>query len=76
MFESKVSTLGLVDRLSNPWRVTELSLKPFPSGRATHGGIEAMLALRVRGLSTENLASAELLAPPLVNQLVQSPRSR
>ncbi len=73
MFESKVSTHGLMERLSNPWRVTELSLKPFPSGRATHGGIEAMLAMRVRGLSAENLASAELLAPPLINHLVNRP---
>lgn len=73
LFESKVSTHGLVERLANPWRVTELSLKPFPSGRATHGGIEAMLALRVRGLSATNLASAELLAPPLINHLVNRP---
>ena len=73
MFESKVSIHGLEDRLSNPWRVTELSLKPFPSGRATHGGVEAMLAMRLRGLSAENLASAELLAPPLINQLVKRP---
>lgn len=73
MFESKVDTEGLVDRLSDPWRVTELSLKPFPSGRATHGGIEAMLRLRSEGLTPENLASAELLAPPLINHLVNRP---
>lgn len=73
MFESETSTDGLVERLANPWRVTELSLKPFASGRATHGGVEAMLALRSRGVSAENLASAELLAPPLINHLVNRP---
>ncbi len=73
MFESKVATDGLVERLAKPWRVTELSLKPFPSGRATHGGIEAMLRLRSQGLSGDNLASAELLAPPLIHHLVDRP---
>lgn len=73
MFESHTSIHGLIEQLADPWRVTELSLKPFPSGRATHGGIEAMLALRSQGLSAENLASAELLAPPLINQLVNRP---
>ena len=73
LFESNISTHGLADRLASPWRVTELSLKPFPSGRATHGGLEAMLAMRIRGLSAESLASAELLAPPLINQLVNRP---
>ena len=73
MFESKVSTDGLVERLANPWRVTELSLKPFASGRATHGGVEAILAMRARGLSAENLASAELVAPPLIDKLVNRP---
>src|SRR5437762_7174383 len=33
------------DTLGQAWRVSELSHKPFPSGRATHGGIDGLQRL-------------------------------
>jgi len=73
LFESKASTTGLLARIAAPWRITEMAIKPYPSGRATHGGIEAVRELRTRGITPENLASATLIAPPLINQLVNRP---
>ena len=54
--------------------ITELSHKPFPSGRATHGGIDGLLTLRDRlGFRIEDLEEASVIAPPLVRQLVDRP---
>ena len=73
LFEGSWSTSGLPEALGDPWRITELSHKPHPSGRATHGGIEGVLRLREQGVSAANLVSMELSAPPLVHQLVIRP---
>ncbi len=73
LFERRWSTSGLADALGNPWRVTELSHKPHPSGRATHGGIEGVLKLRRQGVTPSNLLRMELSAPPLIHQLVIRP---
>ena len=52
-------------------RVTELSHKPFPSGRATHGGVDGALSLRAaHGFAIAEIAAIRVLAPPLVIQLV------
>ncbi len=57
-------------------RIAELSHKPFPSGRATHGGADGVLTLqRKHGFATEDVASVCVLAPPLVRQLVDRPPS-
>jgi 2-methylcitrate dehydratase PrpD len=54
--------------------VTELSHKPFPSGRATHGGVDGLLTLQSRlGFGADDLESAVVHAPPLVIQLVDRP---
>ena len=42
------------DELGHAWRITELSCKPFPSGRATHGGIDGLQRLMAEeGVSAE-----------------------
>lgn len=54
--------------------VTELSHKPFPSGRATHGGVDGLLTLQAQlGFAPDDLESAVVHAPPLVIQLVDRP---
>lgn len=56
--------------------ITELSHKPFPSGRATHGGVDGVLSLREQhGFSIEAIREIRVLAPPLVIQLVDRPAS-
>jgi aconitate decarboxylase len=64
---------GLAE-LGRTWRVCELSHKPFPTGRATHGGIDGLLRLAEReGFNAEEVERVTLLAPPLIHQLVGRP---
>ena len=51
-----------------PWRIGEVSIKPFPSGRASHGALGALQALR--GADIERIT---LHAPPLIHRLVGRP---
>ncbi len=56
--------------LGEVWRISEVSIKPFPSGRASHGALGALQPL---GLNVEEVASVELFAPPLIHRLVGRP---
>lgn len=63
--------------LGQVWRVTELAHKPYPSGRATHGIIDACLALRDRHRPVPDaISSVVATVPPLVRQLVGRPYRR
>ena len=73
LFESCHRTSGLAESLGKIWRVDELSQKPYPSGRATHGAVHGILELRRRGVTVGNLARTTLSAPPLIHQLVVRP---
>src|SRR5262249_49495233 len=54
--------------------ITELAHKPFPSGRATHGIVEACLALRrEHQLAPEAIDRVTAHVPPLVRHLVGRP---
>jgi 2-methylcitrate dehydratase PrpD len=56
--------------LGRPHRIDEVSWKPFPSGRATHGAVVATQELvRAHGITAENLDSLVYLAPPLIRHL-------
>lgn len=62
------------DGFEERFAVTELSHKPFPSGRATHGGVDGLLTLQSQlGFRPDDLESAVVHAPPLVIQLVDRP---
>jgi 2-methylcitrate dehydratase PrpD len=60
------------------WRITEVAHKPFPSGRATHGIVDACLELRRRhGFAASEIARVKAYVPPLVHHLVgRPPRSQ
>ena len=73
LFETAFDTASAGRRVGIVWRVTELSHKPYPTGRATHGGIEAVLRLRARGVHPDNLLEMTLSAPPLIHELVVRP---
>jgi aconitate decarboxylase len=56
------------------WRITQVSHKPFPSGRATHGGIDGILQLRERyGMRADEVERLTLQAPLLIHELVGRP---
>lgn len=53
--------------------VTEISHKPWPTGRAAHGALEGLRLLLAEGLEPEQVESLELVAPPLVRRLIDRP---
>ena len=60
--------------LGTVWRITQISHKPFPTGRAAHGGLDGILQLRAtHGLQADDVARLTLAAPPLIHQLVGRP---
>lgn len=62
------------DELGTTWRITEVSIKPFPSGRATHGGIDALQQLIEReAISTDQVVACRFRVPPLTARLVGRP---
>ncbi len=69
-------TIGdLATRLGESWRIAEIAHKPFPSGRATHGIIDACLALRApegrdNPVDPARIAHIRMTVPPLINHLV------
>ena len=57
--------------LGRTWRIAEMAHKPFPSGRATHGVVDACLSLmREHGFSAEQVEAVVARVPPLVHRLV------
>lgn len=64
----------VVDTLGRTWRVAELSHKPFPSGRLTHGVVDGLLRLRARlGFAATDVERVVAHVPPLVLRLVGRP---
>ena len=61
----------LVDRLGSVWEVERTSIKPFPSGRATHGAIDGLQQLQAtHGFTKDDVAAVDIAVPPMVFGLV------
>jgi len=74
LFEPDGAPERVVREIGRRWFITELAHKPFPSGRATHGIIEACLTLRrEHRLVPEAIDRVTAHVPPLVHQLVGRP---
>lgn len=74
MFERDYSLDTLLHELGHRWRIDEFSHKPYPSGRATHGGVEGLLKLmHEHQLRPESVASVLVTGPSLINRLVNRP---
>jgi 2-methylcitrate dehydratase PrpD len=71
--EAENDIAPILESLGKIWRANEVSWKPFPTGRAAHGGIDMILSLRAQGLKAENLDSLIIYAPPLIHHLVGRP---
>ncbi len=62
------------DELGDRWRITELSHKPFPSGRATHGGIDGLQRLMTEDrVTADRVVACRFRVPPLTARLVGRP---
>ncbi|NET58903.1 MAG: MmgE/PrpD family protein [Symploca sp. SIO2E6] len=74
LYEGAWDTEQVWAELGRVWRITQVSHKPFPSGRATHGGIDSILQLRAaHGLQADELDTLTLSAPTLIHELVGRP---
>ena len=74
LFEGEFDLEPVLDTLGRVWRIGEFSHKPFPAGRATHGGIEGAMALQAEhGFSAGDVDRVEVSAPPLIVRLVGRP---
>lgn len=74
LFEGEAALEPVLQSLGRDWRLVAFSHKPFPAGRATHGGIEGVMALQAqRGFVAADVATVEVSAPPLIVRLVGRP---
>jgi aconitate decarboxylase len=77
-FFSLMEDAGNADRafalLGRESQLPHISHKPFPTGRAAHGGLDGVISLqRQHGFSVHDIASIQVAAPPLVRRLVDRP---
>ncbi|MDP6709071.1 MAG: MmgE/PrpD family protein, partial [Alphaproteobacteria bacterium] len=84
VFEGQFGFLNLIEGaydlkpvmadLGRVWRITEVAHKPFPSGRATHGVVDAVMTLkREHGFEPADIERVEAWIPPLTHHLVGRP---
>jgi aconitate decarboxylase len=74
LFEPAGAPARVLEQLGRRWFIAELAHKPFPSGRATHGIVEACLALRrAHRLDPDVIERVTAQVPPLVRHLVGRP---
>ena len=74
LFEGAHDLDRVIPDLGRIWRITEIAHKPFPSGRATHGIVDACLALRrEHSVDESKVSRVTARVPPLINHLVGRP---
>lgn len=74
LFEGSHRLAEVIPLLGKIWRITEVAHKPFPSGRATHGIVEACLTFRrERPFDPASIRRVSVAVPPLTHHLVGRP---
>ena len=74
LFEGEHDLASVVDSLGKVWRMPEVAHKPFPSGRATHGLVDAVLQLQAEhGFAAADIASIQADVPPLTERFIGRP---
>jgi aconitate decarboxylase len=77
LFEAGAAPDAAFAELGKIWQIERVSHKPFPTGRAAHGGIAGLRVLMAEhGFSSGEVESVVLAAPPLIRQLVDRPMMR
>ena len=60
--------------LGDVWRISEVSIKPFPSGRASHGALGCLVEARINDeFHVDSVQRIEAHVPPLIHRLVGRP---
>jgi len=74
LMEGAYDRAALLDDIGRVWRITEVAHKPFPSGRATHGVLDALRTLIAeQGVTAETVSSVTASVPPLTHRLIGRP---
>jgi len=74
LFEAGYDLDRILPQLTQTRRITGVSWKPFPTGRAAHGGLVAVADLIQRHqLRADEVESLIFRAPPLIQRLVGRP---
>ena len=74
MIEAQGDLNRVLGDIGKVWRITEVAHKPFPSGRATHGMLDAFMQLQAEhGFEAAEVVGAEARVPPLTHHLVGRP---
>jgi 2-methylcitrate dehydratase PrpD len=74
LYEGAFDLAPVLAELGRTWRIAEVSHKPFPAGRATHGGIEGLACLRLEhGFGVDDVVRVTVIGPPLINRLAARP---
>ncbi len=74
LFEERFDLGPVLADLARVRRIAEVSCKPYPTGRAAHGGLTAVAELTAdHGITARNLESLVVRAPPLIKRLVGRP---
>jgi len=74
LFEGSYDLAPVLAGLGRSWRICEVAHKPFPTGRATHGVLDAVLTLqREHGFAAGDVEKVEARVPPLTHRLVGRP---
>lgn len=74
LMEGECALPAAIARLGTGHRIEEVSWKPYPTGRAGHGGIVAVQSLmRLQGLQAAMIDRLDYHAPPLIHRLVGRP---
>ena len=77
LFEGEHDIERVLARLGRVWRISEVAHKPFPSGRATHGIVDACLELkRTHGFDAGDIERVVAHVPPLTFRLIGRPVTR
>ncbi|NKB43327.1 MAG: hypothetical protein GKS03_03515 [Alphaproteobacteria bacterium] len=70
LFEVEGDASPHLDALGKKWRTAEISFKPFPSGRASHGVIDSLSRLmQTHTFGAGDVTEVVLSVPPFVHRL-------
>lgn len=71
LFEGEYDIATVVSSLGQSWRIEEVSHKPFPTGRATQGAIEAAIKLKQQhSFDAADIEAVRAYVTPLTARLV------
>ncbi|WP_448212056.1 MmgE/PrpD family protein [Colwellia sp. MEBiC06753] len=74
LFETDYCRDVIPSKLGKEYQITKVSHKPFPTGRAGHGVVDALACLQAEyGFSVDDIKAIKISATPLINRLVARP---